>query len=195
MTTRSPAVPTAAATIGPFFPGRYVDRGANDLTNVDGRRARGEVIEIRGTVRQDDGTPLHNVIVEVWQADAAGIFRHPADPRAADADPDFSGWGRAATDSEGRYAFRTIRPGSYAMPDGTARAPHVNVIVLASGLMRHLHTVVFFPGDPRNATDPVLCAVEPANLRARLVAREDTPGHFTFDIRLRGEGETPFFED
>ena len=79
-------VPTGEATIGPFFPPRYVDAGASDLTLFEGRRAKGEVIEIRGRVVQEDGAPLENVILEIWQADAAGIFRHPADPRHAQAD-------------------------------------------------------------------------------------------------------------
>ncbi len=101
---------TAEATIGPFFPPRYVDSGANDLTQFEGREAKGEVIEIRGRVMQLGGQPLENLIVEIWQADAQGIYRHPADARHALADPNFFGWGRAATDKEGRYAFKTIRP-------------------------------------------------------------------------------------
>ena len=113
-------VPTGEATIGPFFPPRYVDEGANDLTVLRGRKAKGEAIEIRGRVVQEDGAPMENLIVEIWQPDAQGIFRHSADPRYAQADPDFLGWGRAATDQDGRYSFRTIRPGA---PRG--RLPHV----------------------------------------------------------------------
>ena len=174
-------IPTAEATIGPFFPPRYVDAGANDLTQLQGRPARGEAIEIRGRVTQLDGAPLENLIVEIWQADANGIYRHPADPRRAEADPDFLGWGRAATDKDGRYAFRTIRPGA---PQG--RQPHVNVMVMFSGLMRILKTTMFF----EEGNDPVLLAV-PAPRRKLLVAN---PG-YCFDIRLRGENETPFFDD
>ncbi len=174
-------IPTAEATIGPFFPPRYVDAGANDLTQLQGRPARGEAIEIRGRVTQLDGAPLENLIVEIWQADANGIYRHPADPRRAEADPDFLGWGRAATDKDGRYAFRTIRPGA---PQG--RQPHVNVMVMFSGLMRILKTTMFF----EEGNDPVLLAV-PAPRRKLLVAN---PG-YGFDIRLRGENETPFFDD
>ena len=107
-------IPTGEATLGPFFPPRYVDAGANDLTQFEGKKAKGEVIEIQGCVVQEDGTPLENLIVEIWQADAQGIFRHPADPRRAQADPGFFGWGRAATGKDGRYSFRTIRPGAPA---------------------------------------------------------------------------------
>lgn len=182
--------PTAEITLGPFFPPRYVDEGANDLTRLDGRAARGEVIEIHGRATQEDGAPQHNLVIEIWQADANGIFDHPADARAGEADPNFFGWGRAATDRDGRYSFRTIRPGAY----GT-RAPHINVVILFSGLMRQLQTVLFFEGDERNATDPVLSAVEPPALRERLIARREGDARYRFDIKLRGDGETPFFED
>lgn len=177
--TRS--IPTGEATIGPFFPPRYVDAGANDLTTLEGRKARGEVIEIHGIVLQEDGAPLENLIVEIWQADAAGIYRHPADPRHAQADPAFLGWGRAATDARGSYRFKTIRPGA---PEG--RQAHVNFMVMFSGLMRILKTTMFF----EDGKDPVLMAV-PAARRSLLIAK---PG-YEFNIRLRGENETPFFDD
>lgn len=174
-------IPTGEATIGPFFPPRYVDPGANDLTVFEGRKAKGGTIEISGRVMQEDGTALENLIVEIWQADAGGIFRHPADPRHAQADPDFLGWGRVATDGKGSYRFRTIRPGA---PEG--RQPHVNFMVMFSGLMRILKTTMFF----EDGKDPVLMAV-PASRRNLLIAR----GKYEFDIRLRGENETPFFDD
>ena len=188
-------IPTAELTLGPFFPPRFVDAGANDLTVLAGRKARGEAIELHGRVTQEDGTPMDNLVLEIWQADAAGIFRHAADPRSRDADPDFLGWGRAATDKGGEYRFRTIKPGAYSMPDGQARARHINLLVVFSGLMRQLQTVVFFAGEAGNETDPVLCAVRPAALRERLIARRDGSGRYRFDLRLRGEGETPFFQD
>jgi protocatechuate 3,4-dioxygenase alpha subunit len=174
-------IPTGEATIGPFFPPRYVDVGANDLTTFGGRKAKGEAIDIRGRVLQEDGAALDNLIVEIWQADANGIFRHPADPRHAQADPDFLGWGRAATDSQGNYRFRTIRPGA---PQG--RQPHVNFMFMFSGIMRILKTTMFF----EDGKDPVLMAVPPSR-RSLLIAK----GKYEFDIRLCGEGETPFFDD
>src|SRR5512134_488415 len=186
---RKRLIPTGEATIGPFFPPRYVDAGANDLTQFDDHKAAGEVIEISGVVRQEDGAPLDNLVVEIWQADANGIYRHPADPRHREADARFFGWGRAATDKEGRYAFRTIRPGA---PQGRAR--HVNVMVMFSGLMRILKTTLFFPGEQANDADPVYRAV-PRARRPLLVAREEAPGRYRFDLKLRGENETPFFDD
>lgn len=182
-------IPTGEATIGPFFPRRYVDAGANDLTQLEGYEAQGRRIAIVGCVRQEDGAPLDNLVLEIWQADAKGIFAHPADPRRADADPDFLGWGRAATDKRGEYVFRSVRPGA---PGG--RAPHVNFMLMFSGLMRILKTTMYFPGEPANESDPVLAAV-PAARRALLVAREEAPGRYRFDLRLRGAHETPFFDD
>jgi protocatechuate 3,4-dioxygenase alpha subunit len=166
-------VPTGEMTLGPFFPREFA-QGANDLTTVEGRRAPGEVIEITGRITQLDGRPLDNLVVEIWQADGAGRFDNP----------DFFGWGRAATDANGVYRFRTIKPGAY-----DDRAPHINFLLLYSGLMRHLQTVMFLSA----AADPVLDAV-PSERKERLVAkREGTV--YRFDICLRGEGETPFFDD
>jgi protocatechuate 3,4-dioxygenase alpha subunit len=177
-------IPTGEATIGPFFPPRYVDEGANDLTLFEGRKAKGEAIEIQGRVLQEDGAPLENLVVEIWQADAGGIYRHPADPRHAQADPDFLGWGRAATDAQGNFLFRTIRPGA---PEG--RQPHINFMVMFSGIMRILRTTMFF----EDGKDPVLNLV--LNRKNLLIAKKEIQNHYTFDIRLRGEGETPFFDD
>jgi protocatechuate 3,4-dioxygenase, alpha subunit len=166
-------IPIGEMTLGPFFPPEFA-QGANDLTVLDGRKAPGEVIELSGRITQLDGRPLDNVVVEIWQADSRGRY---------DA-PDFCGWGRAATDASGVYRFRTIRPGALE-----ARLPHINFLLLYSGLMRHLQTVMYFEA----GADPVLDAV-PAARRALLVARRDGAS-YRFDIRLRGEGETPFFDD
>jgi protocatechuate 3,4-dioxygenase alpha subunit len=182
-------IPTGEATIGPFFPPRYVDAGANDLTQLEDRKAEGAAIEIAGVVRQEDGAPLENLVVEIWQADAKGIYRHAADPHHRETDPKFFGWGRAATDKEGRYAFRTVRPGA---PQGRAR--HINFMVMFSGLMRILKTTMFFPGEAANEADPVYKAVPKAR-RSLLVAREEAPACYRFDLKLRGENETPFFDD
>jgi protocatechuate 3,4-dioxygenase alpha subunit len=162
-----------------------VDEGANDLTVFEGRKAKGKAIEIHGRVLQADGTPLENLVVEIWQADAGGIFRHPADPRHAKADPHFLGWGRAATDANGDYLFKTVLPGA---PEG--RAAHINFMLMFSGLMRILKTTAFF----ENVPDPVLSAV-PSGRKELLVAKKQGPSSYCFDIRLCGDGETPFFDD
>jgi len=162
-------VPTAEMTLGPFFPPEFA-AGANDLA----AGVQGEAIEISGRVVQADGRSLDNVVLEIWQADAEGRFDNPT----------FCGWGRAATDSTGTYVFRTIRPGA-----SQGRAPHINFLILYSGLMRQLQTAMYFDDSP----DPVL-----ENLKERserLVAKKEGVNRYRFDIRLRGEGETPFFDD
>ena len=162
-------VPTAEMTLGPFFPREFA-QGANDLAGT-----AANAIEITGRVTELDGKPLDNVVLEIWQADPAGRVDHP----------DFLGWGRAATDANGEYRFRTVRPGG--LP---GRAPHINVLILYSGLMRQLQTTLFFAP----AKDPVLDAVEPSR-RALLVAQQLGANSYRFDIQLRGGDETPFFDD
>lgn len=156
-------------TLGPFFPREFA-QGANDLA----AGADGEVIEITGRVTQVDGRALDNVVLEIWQPGTDGRFDNPQ----------FFGWGRAATDANGIYRFRTIKPGAYE-----GRAPHVNFCILYSGLMRQLQTTMFF----ELAKDPVLEAV-PAARRHLLVAKREG-SVYRFDVRLRGEAETPFFDD
>ncbi len=195
--------PTSQHTIGPFFPRTFFQEGDNDLTRVthEGNpTTRGEIILLRGTVRREQGFPCLNMILEAWQADAGGHFDHPLDPERHLADPDFLGWGRAWTDEQGFYEFRTVLPGGYADATGH-RAPHINLTVMGAGLMRRALTTVFFPDfAAENAADPVLALV-PEALRAKLVAvpagEDDGIRVFRFDIRLRGGPgeETPFFED
>src|SRR5262249_5454246 len=181
--------PSPYCTIGPFFPSSFSD-GTSDLTRANGSIARGQHITLTGRVLEEGGQPTVNSIVEIWQADASGIFAHPLDPRAAQADTGFLGWGRARTDREGRYEFRTVIPGSYQQK-GAARSPHINVMILAIGLTRRLVTTVFFA----DASDPVLDSVDNKDARRRLLAVRESGEHYRFDIILRGEGETPFFLD
>jgi protocatechuate 3,4-dioxygenase alpha subunit len=195
--------PSSQHTIGPFFPRTFFGPGDNDLTRLHAQAApstRGETILLRGQVTKEGGFPCLNMILEAWQADAAGRFDHPADPERHLADPDFLGWGRAWTDAEGMYEFRTFLPGGYDEA-GRARAPHVNLSVMGAGLMRRAQTTVFFPDfAAANAADPILGLV-PESRRPHLVARPEDEADglrvFRFDILLRGhpEEETPFFDD
>ncbi|WP_149537300.1 protocatechuate 3,4-dioxygenase subunit alpha [Siccirubricoccus phaeus] len=195
----APLLPTPSQTIGPFFPQTFFQAGDNDLTRVSAAAApstRGERILLRGVVRREGGIPCVNAILEAWQADAAGRFRHPKDPECALADPDFLGWGRAWTDAAGGYEFHTLLPGGFTDAAGP-RAPHIELAVMASGLMRTLFTTVFFPDFPGpNEADPVLAAV-PAARRPLLLAQPDGEAAgcraFRFDLQLRGGAETPFF--
>ena len=199
----APLVPLGWHTLGPFFPRTFFSPGDNDLTRLSPdaeATAQGQPCIIRGRVLQEGGGPCVNAVLEAWQADAHGHFRHPADPNHAKADPGFMGWGRAWTDAEGAYDFRTIIPGGYRDAAGP-RAPHINLGLLGSGIMRRLVTTLYFPAfAAANAADPVL-SVLPAELRPHLVVQPDgevdgTPA-FRFDILLRGEPheETPFFLD
>ena len=199
----APLVPLGWHTLGPFFPRTFFSPGDNDLTRFSPEAeatAQGQPVIIRGRVLQEGGGPCVNAVLEAWQADAHGHFRHPADPNHAKADPGFMGWGRAWTDGDGAYDFRTIIPGGSRDAAGP-RAPHINLGILGSGIMRRLVTTLYFPAfAAENAADPAL-SVLPAELRPCLVVQPDgehegTPA-FRFDILLRGEPheETPFFLD
>ena len=188
------------STIGPFFPFDFVD-DCSDLTEFEGRKASGQHIWLAGTVVEEGNTPTGNTVVELWQPDARGVFRHPLDPRHSEIDPGFFGWGRARTDAQGFYRFRTVLPGPSRELDGTLRCAHANLAILAIGLTRRLVTTVFFSERSETAEDPVLsCLPDPAR-RKRLFARRDETlassglAGYRFDIVLRGENETPFFLD
>jgi len=196
-------VPTPSATVGPFFPPHYFGAGDHDLTYIDdpARRAQGRKIYIAGHVYEANRVPRWNVIMELWQADASGRFAQPNDPRANEADPHFMGWGRRWTTDAGFYDFVTIVPGAYSDPlTGRMRAPHINLSLMGSGLMRRLTTTLFFPDQPGNEADPVYAAVADPAARARLLlqpaklegAPADAAG-YRLDIVLQGEDETPFF--
>lgn len=188
------------STIGPFFPFDFVD-DCNDLTEFEGRKASGQHIWLGGTVVEQGNIPTGNAVLELWQPDASGVFRHPLDPRHSEIDPGFFGWGRARTDGQGFYRFRTVLPGPSRELDGTLRCAHANLTILAIGLTRRCNTTIFFSEYPEGAQDPVLnCIFDPVG-RKRLFARRDEtlasgglPG-YRFDIVLRGENETPFFLD
>jgi protocatechuate 3,4-dioxygenase, alpha subunit len=196
---RTRATVSPYGTIGPFFPFAFVD-DCNDLTEFEGRKAQGQHIWLAGTVVEEGNVPTGNTLLELWQPDAQGIFRHPLDLRHAEADPGFFGWGRARTNGQGFYKFRTVFPGRPREEDGTLRSAHANLTVQAIGLTRRLVTTIFFSESPEAADDPVLECV-PRARRSRLFARRDDtldsdglPG-YRFEVVLRGENETPFFVD
>jgi protocatechuate 3,4-dioxygenase, alpha subunit len=188
---------TPSQTVGPYFaialtPGQtdWPPTVGNDLVTPD---ASGERIRIEGYVRDGDGFPVTDAMLEIWQADAAGRYAHPADRRAPNAS--FKGFGRAATDTEGLYFFRTVKPGSVGGSE-PAQAPHIVFAVFARGMLRQCYTRMYFADEKTNAGDPVLNLV-PEQRRATLIARRETRSEDTvyrFDLRLQGEGETVFFE-
>jgi protocatechuate 3,4-dioxygenase alpha subunit len=178
---------TPSQTIGPFF---AVGLPWADGPDVVAAGAPG-AIRVGGTVTDGAGDPVPDALVETWQADPAGRFAHPDDPRGP-ADAGFRGFGRCPTDTEGRWAIRTLKPGPLPAPDGGVEAPHIDVSVFARGLLHRLVTRIYFPDEPdANAADPLLASIADPQVRARLVAVADTDG-LRFDIRLQGAQETPF---
>jgi protocatechuate 3,4-dioxygenase, alpha subunit len=164
-------------------------------------RTEGERIRIEGRVFDGIGTVLKDVLIEIWQANAAGRYAHPADRQPGKAvDPHFRGWGRACTDFDsGVYSFDTIKPGSVTGRNGRAMAPHISFWIVARGINLGLNTRMYFSDEAQaNAADPVINLIEWEQRRATLIAqREERKGGvpvYRFDIRLQGEGETVFFD-
>jgi protocatechuate 3,4-dioxygenase alpha subunit len=161
---------------------------------------RGERIRIEGTVFDGSGAVVNDVLLEIWQANAEGRYRHPGDRQAGkNVDPSFRGWGRGCSDFEtGLYTFETIKPGPVMGRNGRVMAPHVNVWVVARGINIGLNTRLYFSDEAAaNAADPVLKLVDSPKRRDTLIARREQRGAETvyrFDIRLQGEGETVFFD-
>ncbi|MGH3441140.1 MAG: protocatechuate 3,4-dioxygenase subunit alpha [Nitriliruptorales bacterium] len=188
-----PADLTPSQTLGPFFHDAMLrDDGTNVLA---GPGVEGELVRIEGRVVDGAGDPVDDALVEVWQANRHGRYRHPADDRDLPLDPDFVGWGRSGTDGDGIFWFVTVKPGGVPHPDGGEQAPHLLVTVQARGLLDRLLTRLYFADEDANASDPVLSAV-PADRRGTLVAARDDSGDvptYRFDIRLQGDGETVFF--
>jgi len=154
---------------------------------------QGEPISVTGTVFDGTGTPLKDAMIEVWQADAAGLY--PGNDPRGPADPNFSGWGRAAGDgATGIWSFETIKPGAVPNPDGRMMAPHISFWVVARGINTGLQTRMYFPDDPLNKDDPWLTRIEHQNRIPTLIATQIKPGSYQFDIHLQGADETIFFD-
>ena len=155
--------------------------------------AKGERITLSGRIFDGTGAVLRDALVEIWQADAAGLYPSPRETRGT-ADPAFAGWGRCACDLEtGEYRFETVKPGRTPFPDGRMTAPCVAMWIVARGINLGLSTRVHFEDEAEaNAEDPVLTRLD---ARARtLIAKKEGPGAYRFDIRLQGEDETVFFD-
>jgi protocatechuate 3,4-dioxygenase, alpha subunit len=179
---------TPSQTIGPFF---AVGLPWPDGPDVVAAGTPGAVL-IAGRVTDGAGDPVPDALVETWQADPAGRFAHPDDPRGPGA-AGFRGFGRCATDAEGRWAIRTLKPGPLPARDGGVEAPHLDVSVFARGLLHRVVTRIYFPDEPEaNAADPLLGSIADPATRARLVAVAEGD-RLRFDIHLQGDKETPFF--
>jgi protocatechuate 3,4-dioxygenase, alpha subunit len=176
---------TPSQTVGPFL--------SIGLTWTDGHLVVAEgspgAIRISGVLTDGAGAPVPDGVIETWQADADGRFDHPDDPRGASGSG-FRGFGRCPTDEEGRYQIVTVKPGAI----GDGQAPHIDVTVLARGLLDRVVTRIYFPDEAEaNAVDPLLSSLPPDRV-ATLVAEPVGAGELRFDIRLQGERETVFLQ-
>jgi len=149
--------PTPAQTEGPFYPIKDQADKDWDLTQVTGKRAKalGEVIWVGGVVTDQNCNPVEGALVEIWQACKSGKYNHAGDPNKAPLDPNFQYWGKAITDAQGRYVFKTIKPGSYPAQPGWVRPPHIHYKVTKLAYME-LTTQLYFTGDKLNDQDLIL---------------------------------------
>jgi protocatechuate 3,4-dioxygenase beta subunit len=189
---------------GPLLGADRVSPGDADLTTQHDGEAIGQRIVVHGRVLDSDGRAVPHTLVEVWQANAAGRYRHEADTWGAPLDPNFSGLGRTVTDAEGRYRFTTVRPGAYpwANSPNAWRPAHIHFSLLGRAFPQRLVTQMYFPDDPLLPRDPIYNSVPDEAARRRLIARFDLdatePMHalgFAWDIVLRGRDATPRDEE
>lgn len=192
--------PTITETTGPSFSAERFPP-TDDLTKcVASGEAQGQRIVVAGSVTDEDGHPVPNTMVEIWQANAAGRYHHPGDQHNAPIDPHFLGGGRVFTDSEGRYRFISVLPGAYPWPNhaNAWRPNHIHFSLFGPAFATRLITQMYFPGDPLLPLDPIFNGVPNPEARNRLIAAFDldltVPDWalgYRFDIVLRGCGETP----
>jgi protocatechuate 3,4-dioxygenase, beta subunit len=174
-----------------------------DLLRGHAGEAIGERIIVSGRVLDTEGKPLRGTLVEVWQANAAGRYRHREDQWPAPLDPHFTGAGRAVTDDDGRYRFTTIKPGPYPWGnhDNAWRPAHIHFSLLGRAFAQRLVTQMYFPGDPFFPHDPIFNSVRDQAARQRMISTFSLDATvpnwavaYEFDIYLRGPGATPFEE-
>ena len=204
--TRAPSQPlvdvpqTLSEITGPRFGRAALAPGDEDLTQFHGGSAVGERIVVGGRIVDEDGRPVRDALVEIWQANAAGRYVHAGDRHDAPLDPHFSGMGATATDHEGRYRFMTIKPGAYPWRNhpNAWRPAHIHFSLFGNASAQRLVTQMYFPGDPLMPFDPIFNSIADPTARERLIAAFDwdatEPEYalgFRFDIVLRGRDQTP----
>jgi protocatechuate 3,4-dioxygenase, alpha subunit len=197
---------TASQTAGPYVHiGLIPNQAGFDIFEnnfgavVAGPKTKGERIRIEGQVLDGVGTPVRDVLIETWQANAEGRYNHPMDTQNKQLDPHFRGWGRAGSNFDtGFYQIETIKPGIVSGRGGRPMAPHVNIWVIARGINVGLNTRLYFADEAEaNANDPVLKLIELEMRRKTLIAERETRDGATiyrFNIHLQGDRETVFFD-
>ncbi|MFJ1763574.1 protocatechuate 3,4-dioxygenase subunit beta [Amycolatopsis sp. NPDC088138] len=189
---------------GPLLgPGRLGEHDS-DLTRQHVDEPQGQRIVVTGRLLDGDGRPVRDSLVEIWQANAGGRYRHTGDRWPSPIDPNFDGVGRALTDSDGRYTFTTIKPGAYPWKnhDNAWRPAHIHFSVFGSAFTQRLVTQMYFPDDPLFSQDPIFNSIPDEKARQRMVSRYDhditRPEWalgYQFDIVLRGSEASVFEEE
>jgi protocatechuate 3,4-dioxygenase beta subunit len=203
---RSPKKPliivpqTLSELTGPAFGDGDVGEFDNDLTKQHSGEPLGERIIVSGRVSDENGRPVSGALVEVWQANAAGRYRHKKDQHDAPLDPNFSGAGRFLTDQSGFYRFVTIKPGAYPWRNhpNAWRPAHIHFSLFGAGLLTRLVTQMYFPGDPLLPFDPIYNCIPDEKAKRRMISSfdldttiPDTALGYHYDIVLRGHDGTP----
>jgi protocatechuate 3,4-dioxygenase beta subunit len=192
---------TLSELTGPVYGHGPIAETDNDLTRQGPGEPQGARIIVSGRVLDQGGKPLSGALVEVWQANAAGRYRHANDNHPAPLDPNFSGAGRTMTDSEGRYRFVSIKPGAYPWRNhyNAWRPAHIHFSLFGTSFLSRMVTQMYFPGDPLIPLDPVLHSISDEKARERLISKFDIETTipewalgYRFDIVLRGREATPF---
>lgn len=177
-------------TVGP-----YLHIGLNWLITRDvaGKGIKGERVAVAGRLTDGDGVGVGDGMIEIWQANAQGKYAHHEDTQKKPLEKGWRGFGRVFTDSKGEFRFTTIKPGRVPGPDGSLQAPHLVVSVFMRGMLKHLCTRMYFPGDPANREDAVLKLVPPSR-RGTLVAKRAGKSALEWNVILQGRNETVFFD-
>ncbi len=193
---------TLSELSGPVYGHESVGEDDNDLTKCHPGEPLGQRIIVSGMVMDEDGRPIPDTLIEIWQANAAGRYIHVVDQHPAPLDPNFTGAGRCVTDAHGHYRFTTIKPGAYPWRNhpNAWRPNHIHFSLFGPSFLTRLITQMYFPGDPLIPIDPIACAVDEIS-RERLIARFDLETTvpewalgYRFDFVLRGRRQTPFEE-
>lgn len=195
------ALPHSLANFkGPVFGHGSLLPSDGDLTQQHSGEPLGERIIVTGQVTDDDGHPVRGALIEIWQANAAGRYKHKNDNHAAPLDPNFSGCGRVVTDSNGHYSFVSIKPGAYPWKnhENAWRPAHIHFSFFGAGILSRLVTQMYFPADPLLPFDPIYNSIPDESARQRLISRFDwattKPERalgYRFDVVLRGNRSTP----
>ena len=204
--SRAPTAPliplphTLSEVTGPVYGDRPIGELDHDLTRQHQGEPLGERMILHGRVLDGDGRPVRNTLLEVWQANAAGRYRHARENHPAPLDPNFSGGGRCLTDDEGRYRFITVKPGAYPWGNhpNAWRAAHIHISLFGPAFATRLVTQMYFPGDPLFFQDPIFHSVRDPRDRERMICGFDLDQTvpewalaYRFDIVLRGREATP----